>query len=80
MKWYACTTDFPKHREKGHTELSKIVLIYDPEADQHSIGFYDYIRGEWKDITVNAYISDMTGLWTELPRPNKLLRELKMRQ
>lgn len=65
-KWHDCKNEKPKHRKQGNTELSETVLLYD--GKYHSIGFYDFKRNEWKDVTVNAYISDMYGDWMYMPK------------
>ena len=71
MKWRDCEKEFPKKRSYNKL-LSEVVLVYD--GKNHSIAFYDYVKEEWKDITVNAYISDMKGKWMYLPRPRKKLK------
>ena len=71
FRWKNCETRLPKRRNEINM-LSETVLIYD--GVDFSIGFYDYEREEWKDITVNAYISDMSGGWRYLKKPHKKLK------
>lgn len=71
MIWRDCEKKFPRKRSYD-TLLSEVVLTYD--GKNHSIAFYNYARNEWKDITVNAYISDMKGKWAYLPIPRKKLK------
>ena len=69
--WRDCEKKFPRKRKNKET-LSELVLTYDGEI--HILAFYDFVREEWKDITVNAYISDMKGKWTYLPKPRKKIK------
>lgn len=71
MIWRNCKNKFPRKR-KDIERLSELVLTYCGEI--HSLAFYDFSREEWKDITVNAYISDMKGKWTYLPKPRKKIK------
>ena len=71
MIWRDCKKKLPRKRSYD-IFLSEVVLIYN--GKNHSIAFYDYGRNEWKDITTNAYISDMKGKWAYLPRPRKKLK------
>ena len=70
-KWYDCEKNKPKKRF-GKNWISENVLIY--TDGYHSIGFYDYSKEQWKDITVNAYIEDMRGKWTYLDKPKKKIK------
>jgi hypothetical protein len=76
IKWKNCINEFPRKR-KNNDWYSEVVLTYDSGDNTcYSLAYYDFIKGEWYDVSVHCYLDnkDNTTIWCYPPKPKKRIK------